>query len=568
MRAKTMSKTTLFLIAPALTVACGGGPGVQPWQYNDLRPMADTLAIVQPEEQVLPLFYEVAISSFFGGGGSGDGEAWNADPSDGVVNSTWFTHRNSVSPLAPDAVRRGPRRLEGPASPLTVTSIKAEGVTPGFNAKDADGVRWIIKFDPPDMAELASAAEVVATNLVWAAGYNTPENYVYLLDPDNLELDDDLEMVLVDDLARPVVYSVTGEGDRRLTKALFLEQVLARYPRRSDGTIRALASRFLDGIPIGPFSYSGVRFDDPNDVIPHEHRRELRGLYSIAAWLNHTDVKGGNSLDMFVRAANQPASGPRIGYVKHYLIDFGSTLGSAAADRHIPRDGVENLFDLNMMGRRLTSFGAYRAKWQKIPTPETPPALGYYSLDNYNPGDWRPNLANPAFNKATPADAYWGAKIVMSFTDQQLAGAVDAAEYSDPADARALLDALRQRRDATGRYWFAQVSPIENVAIEDGVLTFDDNWIDTFGGTGEYRWEFDWDAPDPDLEAEGTVTRRRITIPVPSGDVERRGRPEDDLGVLEVWSRDPLGGWASRPATVWLSWNQGLREWTIVGLRH
>jgi hypothetical protein len=312
-----MSKTTLFLIAPALIAACGGGPGVQPWQYNDLRPMADTLAIVEPEEQRLPLFYEVASSSLFGGGGSGDGEAWNADPSDGVVNSTWFTHRNSVSPLSPDAVRRGPRRLEGPTDPLTVTSIKAEGVTPGFNAKDATGARWIIKFDPPDMPELASGAEVVTTNLVWAAGYNTPENYIYLLDPDALVLDDDLEMVLFDDLARPVVYSVTGEGDRRLTKALFLEQVLARYPRRSDGTIRALASRFLDGIPIGPFSYSGVRHDDPNDVIPHEHRRELRGLYSIAAWLNHTDVKGGNSLDMFVPAAQQPAGGTRIGYVKH-----------------------------------------------------------------------------------------------------------------------------------------------------------------------------------------------------------------------------------------------------------
>jgi hypothetical protein len=564
-----MRPIAVLTLGLALTLtACGGGRKVQPWQYNDLRPMADTLAIVQPEERKLPLFYEVSKAAVRGSGGSGDGEAWNADPSDGVINSTWFTHRNSVSPLSPDAIRRGPRRLEGPTRPLTVTSIKAEGVTPGFNATDASGVRWVIKFDPPDMAELASGAELVATNLVWAAGYNTPENYVYALDPNALQLDDDLEMVLADELNRRVVYSVTGEGDRRLTKALFLEQVLARYPRRSDGTIRAMASRFLDGIPIGPFSYSGVRVDDPNDVIPHEHRRELRGLYSIAAWLNHTDVKGGNSLDMFVPAANQPASGPRIGYVKHHLIDFGSTLGSAAADRHIARDGVENLFDHNMMGRRLITLGLFRAHWQKNPTPETPPALGYYSLDNYIPGDWRPNLQNAAFGKATPADAYWGAKIVMSFTDQQLAGAVDAAEYSDPADARALLDALRQRRDATGRYWFAQVSPIENVAIEDGVLTFDDNWIEHFGGTGEYRWEFDWDAPDPDLEGKGTVTRRRIMIPVPSGDVERRGRPEDDLGVLEVWSRDPLGGWAHRPATVWLSWNQGLREWTIVALRH
>ncbi len=563
----TASPIRALTLGVALTLtACGGGKTVYPWQY-EARPFADTLAIVEPEEQKIPLFYEVVHSSLFGGGSS-SGDAWNADPFDGVVNSTWFTHRNSVSQLTPDEIRRGPQRLEGPTGALTVTSIKAEGVTPGFNAKDAAGVRWIIKFDPPDMPELASGAEVVATNLVWAAGYNTPENYVLLLNPDNLALDDDLEMVLVDELSYPVVYSVTGDGDRRLTKEMFMDHVLSRYPRRSDGTIRALASRFLDGIPLGPFSYSGVRFDDPNDVIPHEHRRELRGLYSVAAWLNHTDVKSGNSLDMFIPAARQPAGGARIGYVKHHLIDFGSTLGSAAFDRHIVRDGVEHLLDVNMMKRRLLSFGLYRAYWQKNPTPETPAALGYYSLDNYNPGDWRPNLPNAAFDSATPADAYWGAKIVMSFTDQQLAGAVDAAQYSDPANARQLLETLRQRRDATGRYWFAQVSPLENVAIEDGVLTFDDNWIEHFGGTSEYRWEFDWDAPDPDLEGEGTVTRRRITLPVPSGDVERRGQPKDDLAVLRVWSQSPLGGWTSRPATLWLGWNQGLREWRIVGLRH
>jgi len=566
----TTSPIGALTLGVALTLtACGGGKTVHPWQYNP-RSLADTLAIVEPEEQKIPLFYEVVSNSLFGGGGSSGGDAWNADPFDGVVNSTWFTHRNSVSPLSPDDVRRGPQRLEGPdtSGPLTVTSIKAEGVTPGFNAKDAAGARWIIKFDPPDMPELASGAEVVATNLAWAAGYNTPENYVFLLNPDNLALDDDLEMVLTDELAYPVVYSVAGDGDQRLTKAHFLEQVLGRYPRRSDGTIRALASRFLDGVPLGPFSYSGVRFDDPNDVIPHEHRRELRGLYSVAAWLNHTDTKSGNSLDMFIPAARQPTGGTRIGYVKHHLIDFGSTLGSAAFDRHIVRDGDEHMLDLNMMKRRLFSLGLYRAYWQKNPTPETPPALGYYSLDNYNPGDWRPNLPNPAFSSATPADAYWGAKIVMSFTNEQLAGAVDAAQYSDPANARQLLEVLRQRRDATGRYWFAQVTPIENVAIVDGALTFDDNWIEHFGGTGEYRYEFDWDAPDPDLEDKGSVTRQRIPLPVPSGDVERRGQPEDDLAVLRVWSRSPLGGWASNPATLWLAWNQGLREWLIIGIRH
>ena len=60
----------------------------------------------------------------------------------------------------------------------------------------------------------------------------------------------------------------------------------------------------------------GVRDDDPNDTVPHEHRRELRGLRVFAAWLNHTDMKEDNTLDMFVEEGGRH-------FVKHHLVDFG-----------------------------------------------------------------------------------------------------------------------------------------------------------------------------------------------------------------------------------------------------
>ena len=42
---------------------------------------------------------------------------------------------------------------------------------------------------------------------------------------------------------------------------------------------------------ISPLQYFGTRPEDPNDLHPHEHRRELRGLRVFSAWLNHDDSR-------------------------------------------------------------------------------------------------------------------------------------------------------------------------------------------------------------------------------------------------------------------------------------
>ena len=87
-----------------------------------------------------------------------------------------------------------------------------------------------------------------------------------------------------------------------------LDNVLSRGARQPNGRYRVLASRFAGGKPLGNFRYYGTRPDDPNDIVPHEHRRELRGARVFAAWLNHDDSRGVNSLDMLETARRHGAT--------------------------------------------------------------------------------------------------------------------------------------------------------------------------------------------------------------------------------------------------------------------
>ena len=68
-----------------------------------------------------------------------------------------------------------------------------------------------------------------------------------------------------------------------------LPDLLRDVPFRSDGSVQVVASKFLSGKPIGPYDFQGTRSDDPNDIFPHQDRRELRALQIFAAWMNHND---------------------------------------------------------------------------------------------------------------------------------------------------------------------------------------------------------------------------------------------------------------------------------------
>ena len=372
--------------------------------------------------------------------GNAPREAADVDDHDQVrLPSTWWQPRIGFRTVTVDQMMKGPGPGTGPAPvPWTITRAKSQGVSPGFQIKDSKGQKFVIKFDPPQFPESATGADVIGSYLFWAAGYNVPENSVAYFKSGDLQI------------APDAVYT-DSHGAKKKMNAAYLGQMLAKVARQRDGSYRCMASRYLSGKPLGPFEYSGRCKDDPEDLVPHELRRELRGLWAVAAWVNHADARGANTLDMWETANGRS-------FVRHYLIDFGSILGSSAIP--IQRDystGAEYYVDYRSIARELPTLGLWEAKWEGVVDPQIA-AVGFVEGDLFDPGGWRPDYPNPAFDEKTPRDARWGTRIVAAFTDEHIKAAVAAARYTDPRASDYLVQVLIQRRDKLVHHWLGSGS--------------------------------------------------------------------------------------------------------------
>jgi hypothetical protein len=392
-------------------------------------------------------------------------EAENINELDEISDSSWFTNRNFWNPSSSDMFGQGPVQSgHAPdAGPWKVTKCKTEGVMPGFQIRDQKGDSYILKFDPPQYLELSTGVDVIASKFLYAAGYNVPENFIVVFDQNILAPEANLVC--------------TGTKQQTSSSSNGLSSLLENLPRTGQGQLRAMASRFIDGKIKGPFSYLGVRRDDPNDRIPHEHRRELRGLRMIQAFLNNSDIKQLNTLDSYVEEDGRK-------FLKHYLIDFGDSLGSLSIRPKNPNDGHHYLVDPLEIMKTAFTFGLNR---RRINSNEIQyPSIGYIEGATFEPMQWRSNSPNPAFENMTKRDGYWAAKIVASFTNDQIEAAVRAGQYSDPDAERMLVQIMEQRRDRIADYWFRQVAPLDRFRFTSNGLTFDDLAIENNLDTADH----------------------------------------------------------------------------------
>jgi hypothetical protein len=350
---------------------------------------------------------------------------------------------------------RGPNTAPTPnIDAWPVVEGKSAGITPGYRIVDPSGHLYQVKLDPPGNPEMASGAEVIGAAFLSRAWVQRRPGMGDRCRSETITI-------------APTATTVDMRGRKRQMTREDVDRILERGARLPNGKYRATLSRFADGKPLGYFKYFGTRPDDPNDIHPHEHRRELRGNRVFAAWLNHDDSRGLNSLDML-------EGEPGRQYIRHFMFDFGSIMGSGSTVPQTPRAGNEYILEWTPALKTLATLGLYVRPWILVNYWEGAKSVGRFEGDFFDPIEWRPEYPNPAFDNMRADDAFWAARLVSKFSKDAIRAIVAKAQYSEDGAAEHIVATLIKRRDKVLRAWLTAVNPLVNATLaEDGTLTFE-----------------------------------------------------------------------------------------------
>ncbi len=543
-------------------------PGAEAAKKLHLRPPLwvdpDDRAIPEPKEREVSELYAIVYNTWlrhlspqYKAEIARDPGALNVNAWDEVPDSSWFTNRIGRSALSLDEIANGIEGQRPEPAPWKVLRVNDEGYTPKFDIQDSAGRRYVLKFDLPTALERNSAAERICTLIMHAAGYHVPHNSIVYFRREELQLDEKS-------------YYRDSIGKRRPMTQQDLENAFQKLKALPDGRYRGLASLYLPGPPVGRFKYFGTRQDDPNDLIPHELRRELRGMRVIASWINHADVKDVNALDVYFTASDGRK------YIKHYMLDFGSTMGSGDFVNGPFRVGHEYIFDGPAIAKAFLTLGIWRRPWDargEIRYPE----VGYYPTALFEPEKWKPNYPNLSFERMDDADAYWGAKIVTAFSDDTIRRLAESGDYSRAEVTKHIASVLLQRRNAIGRYWLERITPLEELRLErtEGKqrlrfrdLALERGYADANGRA--YRFWVE--------DLRGSKLRQPATVKPAGQGFELPPVPEAKSAAADRFGRTPVarlliqssrrdGGWAL-PVEVILGFAAGQSVVEVLGWSH
>jgi hypothetical protein len=547
--ARWRQASTAIAIVLSLALSTGqAGPRFYP---DDPLPTDNDAAFdasgVQPRE--LSETLDFIVNLFGEPGDRRPIRAVNINTLDEVPDSSWFTNRIGQRPMSVAEIARGPDRVERlDIEEWIVTADKGPaGFQPGFRAADARDTRplgerqlYQLELDTEKYPDLATAAEMIGTTIYHAIGYNVVDTYLVNVDPRKVRV-------------APEATFRDSAGQRRMT-ARDVEEIFKLGARNPDGTYRMSASRFVEGRPMGNFTHFGTRPDDPNDIYPHEHRRELRANRVFGAWIQHDDSRAPNTLDMLV-SVNGKSS------IKHYMFDFGAILGSSP-DRRAA--GFEYMYEGNSTLAGLATFGLRLPSWELADYPkDLYPYVGLIQADHFDPERWKPSYPNVAFNNMRPDDAFWAARIVARFSDEALAAIVKKAQFREQRAADYILSVLVKRRDKVVRAWLNGVNPVVNFRLAgDGTLTFDNAAVDAKASTPPTGYALTWSRFDNATDTHQAVGAE-ITVPSPTARAPEglENSQYVSVSVKTLHSERPV--WA-QPVRVYFRREAG--GWRTVGL--
>ena len=496
---------TVFVLVSAAAIsffstgASMQGPRFYPDDPIAREPESQDASKTSPYEQ--SEMYELLFNLFVNSGHKPSGlRAKNVNTIDEVPDSSWFTNRIGARTMSNEELVRGPN-VGAPPDPSkwVLTREKSSGAHPGFTAMDAKGQTWFLQFDPPYYAEGATGAVVIASKIFYALGYNQVESFLTTFDPKNASIDPKAT------IRRP-------NGKRTRFHQDDVDAILERVARNKDGTYRVIAGRLLPGKILGGFQYDGTRPDDPNDVVPHEHRRDLRALRIFGAWTNLTDIKAKNTLDSVVTE-----NGKTI--VKHYLQDVGSTFGMCN-DQHEWDLSWEYFLEGGPSRKRFFTLGLGLSPWQTVDYPREYPSVGRFEGKVFDPRKWRPQTPTVAYMEMRDDDAFWAALRVAAFSDDIIRTLVHTGEFSNPEAEKYLADVLIQRRDKIKSTYLTLVNPILKPRLDGKGLTFQNAAVDAGVASGSVSYRASWmqfdnatGATKPIADTQSATT----TVPAPSG---------------------------------------------------